>query len=130
MEVLALITYYKFRFVIFRFGVQLWETHFVLIWRQHFHFFYFACGFFGGLLFLITNTLLFMRILAADNILCSVFKRHLAINRFVLFFACIQLILISLETSKNWSKSHSDQITIDFTGLSTIPSCCYIAINV
>jgi len=68
-------------FLIFRFAVQCFQLHFVVVWREHYHFFYFACGFFGGILFLATNMLLFFRVLAADGFLPDVLKRHLAFNR-------------------------------------------------
>ncbi|KAI6176339.1 TLC domain-containing protein [Aphelenchoides bicaudatus] len=68
-------------FVIFRFFVQIWQTYFVIVWRTHFNYFYYCCGFYGGLLFLAINTLLFARILAADGYLGSGFKKRMAINR-------------------------------------------------
>ncbi|KAI6179764.1 TLC domain-containing protein [Aphelenchoides besseyi] len=68
-------------FVVFRFAVQVWQIHFVVVYREHFHFFYFACGFFGGLFFLVTNLLLFFRVLAADGFLGEFGRKHAAINR-------------------------------------------------
>ncbi|KAI6204028.1 hypothetical protein M3Y94_00625000 [Aphelenchoides besseyi] len=68
-------------FVVFRFAVQVWQLHFVIVYREHFHFFYFACGFFGGLFFLVTNLLLFFRVLAADGFLGEFGRKHAAINR-------------------------------------------------
>jgi hypothetical protein len=63
--------------------VQLWQLHFVLVYRAHYHFFYFACGFYGSIFFMVINVQLFSRILASDGLLGDDAKKYAAINRLV-----------------------------------------------
>jgi hypothetical protein len=94
-------------FFVFRFGVQLWSLHFVVYWRNHYHFFYFACGFFGGIMFLLINTLLFVRILASEGLLCKAVNQYLAINRFLKLKLGVSDKKFT-ETNKKPSKKASD----------------------
>uniref|UniRef100_A0A914XD52 TLC domain-containing protein n=1 Tax=Plectus sambesii TaxID=2011161 RepID=A0A914XD52_9BILA len=68
-------------FVVFRFAVQAWQIHWAYVNRAEMHYFFALIGVVGGVIFLIINTVLFARVLAADGFLGEYGRRHTAINR-------------------------------------------------
>uniref|UniRef100_A0A0N5C645 TLC domain-containing protein n=1 Tax=Strongyloides papillosus TaxID=174720 RepID=A0A0N5C645_STREA len=67
--------------LIFRFGVQVWQISFILINKNLVHPFYFNVGFYGGLFFIIFNTILIFRLLASDGFLCEKVRIFVSIDR-------------------------------------------------
>ncbi|CAJ0586562.1 unnamed protein product, partial [Mesorhabditis spiculigera] len=58
-------------FLVFRFGVQSWQIWWIMENRFNMHYFYFCVGYYGGIVFLCINTILFARILYSDGYLCK-----------------------------------------------------------
>uniref|UniRef100_A0A915AEP8 TLC domain-containing protein n=2 Tax=Parascaris univalens TaxID=6257 RepID=A0A915AEP8_PARUN len=81
-DIYRMVRWFNFMtFIIFRFAVQMWQINWAWQHRHRMHPFYTFVAVVGGGFFLVTNTVLFIRVLASDGFLGEYAKNHTAIHR-------------------------------------------------
>uniref|UniRef100_A0A0K0EWQ4 7TM_GPCR_Srx domain-containing protein n=1 Tax=Strongyloides venezuelensis TaxID=75913 RepID=A0A0K0EWQ4_STRVS len=70
-----------FKMFNFSIGVQVWQISFILINKNLVHSFYFVVGFYGGLFFIVFNTILIFRLLVSDGFFSEKLRIFASIDR-------------------------------------------------